>query len=436
MQNQADINIKQLILRQDESLERELPNYVFQKIYDSLDGKTSVDDIKLKKLFGFKATKLKNALKAKLQRIMNADQKLTLKDAFLKLHEEEKSWMNWFLRICSKIFSLRAQEKLVIDIAQDLPQDMAKALKDAIDSEKNNIIKGISGNGYINGLSAVEEQAAPRGEAVHEVNKYKDDQGKLFFVKDVTYGFKGIMYRLFTGIGNEGIREAIGGAFYHAMGLNNSAEVGIIKDTSNKAIKIYSKAVGDEGDKICSLGQLLKGWNFDGGKLDESQKIGKPAEWLNKPENSNLKKEIMKAHAVSMLIGNRDLKNDNIMIIKKLDGTLQCAPIDFGLSGHKISSLRTIKGMIHFDTTLNRHKDSVTLFEQDEYKHVLKEVVEDFRVREKDILESVYKRCEALKDVGFQGHQYKTLIRNIQSNVRVAEQMCGIGAASGVSLGV
>ena len=237
MQNQNDQTIKDLILKQDESLEGELPNYVFRKIASSLQDKTSVEYIKLEALFGFAATRLENALNKKLKSIMNAHNTLSLQDAFGKLQEEEKGWMNWFLGILSRIFLLREQEKLITDLIQDLPQEMREALKSAIAAEKKNIIKEIG----INGLSAVEEQTELLGQSVHDVKKYKDnqDQEKLFFVKDVTYGFKYIMYRLFTGIGNEGIREAIGGVFYHAMGLNHSAEVGVIKDTSNKAIKIF-----------------------------------------------------------------------------------------------------------------------------------------------------------------------------------------------------
>lgn len=213
------------------------------------------------------------------------------------------------------------------------------------------------------------------------------------------------------------------------MCLNNSAEVGIIKDTKNKAVKIFSKAVGEKDDKICSLGQLLQGWNSDQDQIDENKKKDNPRDWLN--QNQELKQQIMKAHAVSMLIGNRDLKDDNIMIIKKSDGSLHCAPIDFGLSCHKVSTLRWAKNKcMHFDTNNMRHENSLKFFNQDEYKSTLDEVVKSFRASETTILESIYRRTKVLTGVGFQKHQYATLIQNIQSNVREAEKICGGVAAA------
>lgn len=122
------------------------------------------------------------------------------------MQKEEKSWLKAFLRFVLRVFLLREQDKLLSEILADLPEEMSNSLKEAIEEEKKKIIKELSSDGSITGLKE-QESVAQLGVAVHEVKKYQDDNGKLFFIKDVTYGFKGIMYRIFTGIGNEGIRE-------------------------------------------------------------------------------------------------------------------------------------------------------------------------------------------------------------------------------------
>ncbi len=55
------------------------------------------------------------------------------------------------------------------------------------------------------------------------------------------------------------------------MAMGYFAEVGM--NINNKVIKIFSKAVDEKDDKICSLRQLLGRWGFDRGEVDKN-KIG------------------------------------------------------------------------------------------------------------------------------------------------------------------
>jgi hypothetical protein len=76
------------------------------------------------------------------------------------------------------------------------------------------------------------------------------------------------------------------------MGLGQAAEVGLVKNTENKAVKIFSKQVGSEHDKICTLGQYLEGWDFEKGEANETKKVDDSKKFLN--NNPALKEQIIK----------------------------------------------------------------------------------------------------------------------------------------------
>lgn len=412
--------LKELLINQDEDLNNILLDFVQSAIGASLKDKNDIGGIKIKEILDIESEELENALKNKLTEIKNANPELSLSQAYEKLVADQSSWWQKFLNLLSRLLFLEVQKPLIDQISEKLQDSYKIFLKDAISREKHTILQDIKD------FSAVEEKDADLGKAVHEVKKYEKN-GKLFFIKDVLHGLKGKIYTFFTGIDNEGTREVIGSTFYNKMGLE-AAEVGLIKNDDNQAVKIFSKQVGNQEDKICTLGQLLAGWDFENEKLDETQKITNPQEWLSKEENNDLKRQIIQSHALSFIIGNRDLKNDNIMIAKSSNGKLRAIPIDFSLSCNKMTSLRVIRPFIHFNTGNMRHGDSLALFTQDEYKDTLKAVTNEYKSKEQEILQDLRLKCEALKDVCFQSNQYRVLVQNIQSNAKEAEKFCGIAA--------
>ncbi len=218
---------------------------------------------------------------------------------------------------------------------------------------------------------------------------------------------KEIFHGKIISIYNEGIREYFGAEFMREMGIKNAPKIELIRNNQGTIYKIVSYKVGSE-----SLGGQKKDVEANTAILFR--------------QNPNLKREIMKFHAISFLMGNRDLHVNNIMIQKDDNSMkLHCAPIDFGLSGHNMSIInKSIIGGIksstyktRFDTNTLKHSDANLLFTDDEFKPVLRAVLQDFEANKEKILNKIFHDCKAL---GVSNKEIKTLKTNIKSNCELA----------------
>lgn len=389
------------------ALKKMLPYYVYAKILADVQVKSNSNEINLCNLFDRpndkNLKKLEDALKTKLNNVMSKNHSLTLLGAFEEISRSDKGFLRRFIEYLASYIWIIKQEDLLKEIGSVVPVEYLAALE----AEKTRIIQDID-------LFTEKVKDAQLGRSIHEVKQYTKNE-ESYFVKGIyNSGFKPMMYGKIIGISNEGLREVIGSAFMHEMGMTSAAQVNLIKDKNGVVNKIASKSVGQAGDKICTLGQYLKGWDFDGGKADTKNP---------KTLDENLKKQVIEVHAMSYLIGNRDAKNDNIMIVRNEKGELSVALIDFGLSCHDMSS-HSLR-FSHFNKTHGRHRDSLPLFTQDEYKKGLQEVVNKFESKETIVMHKIKTICDAMKDLGMNKHAKNSLIRNITSNVNRAKEMIG-----------
>jgi len=120
---------------------------------------------------------------------------------------------------------------------------------------------------------------------------------------------------------------------------NNTERPETVKIGSNELIGTDPRAIKPAMEKLFS-GNWKKGKSP---KLWDGQAANRIVNILNElfKENPELKKKIMEFHAISFLMGNRDLHVNNIMIIEDKNKQLSCAPIDFGLSGHNFGATIT-----------------------------------------------------------------------------------------------
>ncbi len=130
--------------------------------------------------------------------------------------------------------------------------------------------------------------------------------------------------------------------------------------------------------------------------------------------------------AANVLIGNRDGHINNVMIIEGQDGKLSAAAIDFGLSCHKINNFAIMSSGSTFDLGTMLHKSLNGLFDQDEYKAVMREEISKFNENKNEITKQLKVQGLALKQYGFSKHQFKTLISNIDANVQKTSMFAGV----------
>jgi hypothetical protein len=411
-----------------------------------IKGKSNIDEIDLsavfKELIGSQYNEsvnlqsgintLNDQLKEQLKKITQANPNISPIDAFNLLEAKDRSLIDYICYIFQQLFSsISILGALSHATFPQVPKEVIAGLNSQVEAKMDEIIRFLQEDG-ISGLQSKTNDRESAGK--HDVRQYvaqKDNH--TFFVKDVV---KSYMYKILTSIGNEGIREVFGSTFYHAMGVTNAAEAGVVvSSSSNKAVKIFSKKVGEVGDRVISLGQLKRLIEQEqSDALTEDQQAFKKIIGDHKnigsflDANPTLKQAIIDAHAVSMLAGNRDLHNDNIMIVMKHNGELQCAPIDFGLCGHNVSHLSPLNklGFIKFNGEEMRHRDSLDLFTREEYKKSLSEIVGKFR-KQRSVVEGKFAvTFAALQDKGVRGdYRLEKFLGNVEKNVRQAERFCG-----------
>jgi hypothetical protein len=258
-----------------------------------------------------------------------------------------------------------------------------------------------------------------------EISKSANNVG-VFKKGDKTVYIKGIdsikagFYGAVTGVKNEGIRELFGAEFMREMGITNAPKIELIEEKGTTK-KIVSYKVGNEGDTVASLGSTLGA--PEGLKrlsADEKVKVsGKAKEFFD--TNESLKEKVMELHAISYLIGNRDLHVNNIMVVTDQEGRQSVAPIDFGLSGHDMKVLDSWYYKTRFDTANMRHSDADTLFEPGEYKSTFSSVLENFERNKESILGRVFYQCRA---AGASDTEISALRANIEANVIAGKKFC------------
>jgi hypothetical protein len=420
-----------------------------------LKATTEVKDIDLEKAFKGVLSKnissldsvldnLKSSLIQELKKIIGNTQ-MTPYEAFKTLEIHKTTNLRYLLNLLLLlIFNTSTLKALRESKFPDIPQDIINALQNQINAENEKIIRTIEENGKIEEwINLTNSTNMSDIKHIHDIKQYKD-KGITYYVKD---SVKSRIYKILTSIENEGIREIFGSTFYHAMGVTDAAEAGVCVNSNNEAVKIFSKKVGEVNDKVISLGQLKKliEKSQDDAELTEDQQAFKEIKGNHQKlkdfleANHELKNAIIRAHAVSMLVGNRDLHNDNIMIVKKPDGELKCAPIDFGLSGHKVSQfiigVASKLGCIEFNQKEMRTRDSLELFSKEEFKKELKEATKEFKQKKEDIQKRLYLLDSGLKARGVSTRSsVKYFLRNVEANVRAAERFCGMNQSHSMGI--
>jgi hypothetical protein len=323
------------------------------------------------------------------------------------------NFLDRFLNLLGRFFMIYQQEELLHDKIMALPEEFQKFLHEEIKNQKKSIEKDI------NTLSH-KGQLDNGGPSVHSVYRYEDQKSsKLFYVKDAEDKFLATQY---TGIKSEAAREVAGSAFYHAMGLTNAAKV-YINPSDNK---IVSEGVAKSHEKSQTIDKFME----EQREIDQNYKL-----------DNDLKRQLMESHAVAMLVGNRDAKDGNIMVVTDNDDKHRIAPIDFGLSFHDFAALNNagaagnklsstigsavvsaakMFGGFQLNTNTMRHIDSEDYFDQEKFRVVLKKTLKDFEENKNEIFKKMYVTCEAL---GLSQQETKTMMQTIKNNADTAKQI-------------
>lgn len=396
-----------MIISQDDNLKTELPKHVYNLLELHLKNIQDIDSISLNDVFGFEVQSLEDLLKHKLR---SADGN-TLVEKLHHIRDTEQTFLDNLISLLGRLFMIHQQEELLHDKIIALPEEFQKFLQQEISNEREKIQKNISD------LKAG-GQLGDGGPSVHPVYKYEDQQSnQLFFVKDAEDKFLATQY---TGIKSEAAREVAGSAFYHSMGFTDAAKV---YKTDNK---IVSESVAKPNETAQTLDVFM-----------QDQKANNKDYELD----NDLLKQLMEAHAVAMLVGNRDAKDGNIMVVTDEDGKHRIAPIDFGLSFHDFAALNNagaagnklssaigsgvasagkMFGGFKLDTDTMRHIDSEDYFNQEKFRAVLQKTLKDFEKNKNEIFKKMYLTCEALE---LTKEETKTMIQTIKNNADTAKQI-------------
>ncbi len=391
-----------------QTLEALTPHYIEAKISVALNSisRENLESLNLQEILGVQGDgidKLQKKLKSEIKKELDANSNLSPSDAFEKI--KQTTWWQQILEFLG----------LSVKIESQLQNISPKTIQKVLKARKSELMKKIDDFEKV-------EKKVDIAQSAHVVNEMQTKNGKTVFIKGVDLeSIKAGFTRNIIGVRNEGIREYFGAEFMREMGIQNTPKIELIPDERGKVTRIVSHKVGDDGDAVTELGKKLGA--PEGTKhmtSEEKAGVQKQATQLF-AENEELKEKIMEFHAISFLMGNRDLHLNNIMIIEGKDRKLSCAPIDFGLSGHNFNSTITsafVASLTRFDTSSLKHSDANLLFTDAEYKPVLERVVKEYEKKAEKIQDKIFYDCKAL---GASDAEVQTLKASIAGNVALAK---------------
>jgi hypothetical protein len=379
--------------------ERIIPFYIDARISQNLAGVGSLEDLQSKNL-GLKGLLGDDQSTRDLENKIKHDISSKMRDgkSAQESFKEIKKLNLWkkILEFLSIFTSVNAQLKnTTSEFVQKKLQDRKNELVSKIEDFDKNFETNDTG--------------AEVSKSAHTVGIFKKGD-KTVFVKDIG-GIKAGFYGAITGVKNEGIRELFGAEFMREMGVTNAPQIELI-EKKGKAKKIVSQKVGKEGDVVVSLGKQLGVPNgLKRLRTKEKNKFSESAAQFFE-DSPVLKEQVMQIHAISYLMGNRDLHVNNIMVITDQEGKQSVAPIDFGLSGH---DMKTVGFYVNrFNTENLRHSDTDILFTQQEYQSTFSSVLERFEKNKEGIMDRVLYQCRA---AGASDIEISGLRANIEANL-------------------
>lgn len=387
--------------------ERIIPFYIDTKISKNLVAVNSAEDLQGKDL-GLKA------LLGDDKSIKEVEDKIKLKIA--EKIADGKSAQDSFKEVKKSSFWQKILDWLsvFVSVNAQLQNTTSKFVQKKLQKRKQELVSQIENfdkNFEVNNTKAEVSKSA------NTVGVFKKGD-KTVFIKDLDT-LKAGFYGSVTGVKNEGIRELFGAEFMRAMGIKNAPQIELIEQDGTTQ-KIVSHMVGNEGDTVASLGKTLDA--PDGLKklsVEDRQKVTEKSKKFFE-EYPGLKGEVMRLHAISYLMGNRDLHVNNIMIVTDKDTSQKSvAPIDFGLSGHDMKVLDSWYYKTRFDTQNFRHSDADTLFNPKEYTGVLQQELAKFEANKESILDKIFYQCRA---AGASDQEISGLKANIEANVIAAKK--------------
>lgn len=357
-------------------------------------------------------TKISEVFVGKIESIKTAKGFSSDKEAFEYIVANENGWLQpiieWLAQF--KILSDFVKKwSVVVQVSELISAKEREEVEKLVAKAKEELLTQLDS---FQGISQDQAGFAQNAHGAPKTGTIGDD-AQQWYVKKVLE--KDFIYDLITGVSNEGIREVMGAEFMKQMNLPGPTVKAV---TEGGAIKgVASRKVGDiDAKSVQTLGQYFESQNLD---TTEKRKAFLDA-------NPDLKKTIMRLCAANLIIGNRDGHINNIMIIENQDGSLSAAAIDFGLSCHKINNFSIATSSRSFDLETMLHKSFNGLFDQAEYKAVMREEISKFNVNKEEITKHLKVQGLALKQYGFSKHQFKTLISNIDANVQKASMFAGV----------
>jgi hypothetical protein len=384
------------------------PIFIKYKINKALEESKSLNS---QELFGIKDGNIDTILETLETNIENRrdkNPKLNNQDAFKEICKT--SWWSIildFLGVCLTVDSQikNVKNKIIQKILESRKEQITRKIKDfTLKNEQN---------------AQVESANSPK--------QYTDNDDDEVFIKDINSlkSLKGLFYNKITGIKSEGIREYFGAEFMKAMGVQ-APKTQLILNDKGDATKVASYSVGT---------QTLSTYIGIQRESVDSESLNKIQEF--KSNHPYLIKQIIKLHAISFLMGNRDLHMDNIIISEDGRGDLNAVPIDFGLCAHDMSVVGKPIGGINlgvniygskFNVAALRHRDANHLFDDQAFEDELKKVVEQFKNQQHKMLDKIFYDCATL---GASDAEINTLRKNIDNNVKLATNFIG-GPSNGI----
>jgi hypothetical protein len=357
-------------------------------------------------------TKISEVFVGKIESIKTAKGFSSDKEAFEYIVENENGWLQpiieWLAQF--KILSDFVKKwSVIVQVSEFISAKEREEVESLVKATEQELLAQLD---MFQGISQDQAGFAQNAHGAPKTGIIGDDP-QQWYVKKVLE--KDFIYGLITGVKNEGVREVIGATFMQKIGLA-APQVKVITE-GETVTGVASKKVGDiDAKSVRTLGQFFE---EQGLETQEARK-----QFLD--ANPGLKQEIMALCAANVLIGNRDGHINNVMIIEGQDGKLSAAAIDFGLSCHKINNFAIMSSGSTFDLGTMLHKSLNGLFDQDEYKAVMREEISKFNENKNEITKQLKVQGLALKQYGFSKHQFKTLISNIDANVQKASMFAGV----------